>query len=339
MRNFLAVLVAVAGAIAVVSLAPGPFVGQAPTAVTKAAATWKPSSRTPDGQPDLQGVWVFGNSPTPLERPSALAGKEFYTDEEVAALEKKAAENRFADTDPKPGDPGTYNQFWFGNLGKAAMKRTSLIVDPPDGKLPSLTPAAQKKKAEWEAYSLAHPADSWLDRSAYERCIARQIPRTGGAMANPGARILQTPGFVMIFYENVHDTRVIPLDGRPHIGPNIRQWNGDSRGRWEGNTLIVDTTNFTEKMTYHLLPGLGGLSQESLHLVERFTRLDADTIKYEATVDDPGTWTRPWTFVLAWWKDPEYQELFEYACHEGNYGMSGILGGARADEKAAAAKK
>jgi hypothetical protein len=129
------------------------------------------------------------------------------------------------------------------------------------------------------------------------------------------------------------------LDGRPHIGPNIRQWKGDLRGRWEGNTLIVDTTNFTEKMTYHDVPGLRGLSRGSLHLVERFTRLDADTIKYEATVDDPGTWTRPWTFVLAWWKDPEYQELFECACHEGNYAMSGILGGARADEKAAVVKK
>jgi len=342
-RRFLATPSAVVVVVSLVSVAV--VAGQAPKPVTKsnaagtkaatttkaAATTWTPSSRTPDGQPELQGVWVF-NTLTPMERPKAQAEKAFLTEEEAAALEKRATENRFKDSPPREGDPGTYNRFWTAELTKATT-RTSLIVDPPDGRLPPLTPEAQKlgivqvRRNQAQADSVL--AESWLDYDSYERCIAREIPRTGGN--NPGAQIVQSPGYVTIFYEAMHDSRIIPLDGRPHVGPSIHLWNGDSLGRWEGNTLVVDTTNFSDKQTFF------GASQGSMHLIERFTRIDAETINYEVTVDNPATWTKPWTFVLPWWKNPEYLELFEYACQEGNYNsLSGMLKGARAQEKAAA---
>jgi hypothetical protein len=326
---------AAAVAIAVVSPALGDVAAQSPSAATKATATRKTAKpwtapRTAWGDPDLQGIWTF-NSLTPLERPAALAGKVFLTEEEAAALEKRAADNRFVDSAPRQGDPGTYNRFWTGENSRIVpTRRTSLIVDPPDGRLPPLTPEAQRLRVGQNRLARLDtgPADSWLDRDSYERCIAREIPRTGGN--NPGAQILQTPGYVTIFYEAMHDTRIIPLDGRPHVGQDIRLWNGDSIGHWDGATLVVDTTNFTDKQTFF------GAPQGRMHLVERFTRVDKDTINYEVTVDNPTTWTRPWTFLLPWQNDPEYQELFEYACHEGNYNsMSDILSGARAQEKAA----
>jgi hypothetical protein len=296
----------------------------------RAAAKWVPS-RTPDGQPDVEGVWAFSTT-TPMERPREQAGREFLTEGEAAAAARRANENRFKDVAPPPGDPGTYNADWTGELQRANT-RTSLIVDPRDGRLPPLTPAAQKlglvlgrRTMDTEGHM-----DSAEERDPYERCIAREIPRTGGN--NPGARIVQSPGYVTIFYEGMHDSRVIPLDGHPHVNPAIRLWNGDSRGRWEGNTLIVDTTNFSEKQLFY------GAPQGDMHLVERFTRLDADTINYEVTVDNPAIWTKPWTFVLPWWKSPEYQDIFEYACQEGNYNsMSGMLRGARAREKSGVTK-
>jgi hypothetical protein len=315
----------------VLVLTSGTVAGQTarPAPAGKTASKWTPS-RTPDGQPDLQGVWVF-NSLTPMERPEATAGKASLSDEEVAAIEERANQNRFKDSAPAAGDPGTYNRFWTGELARAT-KRTSLIIDPPDGRLPPLTPEARKMGIVIGRRAMddgAH-ADSAADRDSYERCIAREMPRTGGN--NPGARIVQSPGYVTLFYEAMHDSRVIPLDGRPHISPAIRLWNGDSRGRWEGNTLVVDTTNFTDKQLFY------GAPQGQMHMIERFTRVDADTIDYEVTVDNPAIWTRPWTFALPWWKSEEYQDLFEYACQEGNYNsMSGILRGARARE--AAAKK
>jgi carboxypeptidase family protein len=295
----------------------------------KATATWKPS-RTPDGQPDLQGVWAF-NTVTPMERPKDRAGKEFLTEEEAAAIEKRANDHRFQDAEaPRPGDPGTYNRFWTGLITKATG-RTSLIVDPPDGRIPPLTDEARKRGIVQGRRNMdaGEHADSAADRDPYERCIAREIPRTGGN--NPGAQIVQSPGYVTILYEAMHDSRVIPLDGRPHVSPDIRLWNGDSRGRWEGQTLVVDTTNFSDKQTFY------GAPQGQMHLIERFTRVDADTIDYEVTIDHPAIWTKPWTFVLPWWKSAEYDELFEYACHEGNYNsMTGMLEGARKTEEAAA---
>jgi len=311
--------------------AAAPAPAPAKSASSKNARKWTPSARTPDGQPDLQGVYTFA-SLTPMERPASAGGKAELTPEEVAAIEKRAADNALKDNDRRrPGDPGTYNRFWGGGQEAKATTRTSLIVDPPDGRLPPLTEKAKKLGIAQNRLSRLDfgPADSWLDRDPYERCIAREVPRTGGN--NPGAQIVQTPGYVTIVYEAMHDTRVIPLDGRPHVGAHIRLWNGDSRGRWEGNTLVVDTTNFSDSQTFF------GAPAGQMHLTERFTRVDADTISYEATINDPATWTRPWTFILPWYHSDDYEEIFEYACHEGNYNsMSGILGGAREKERQAA---
>ena len=339
---------ALAAVIAVLSLASVSVAGQAPTAgasaarakTTVSAPTWTPSSRTPDGQPDLQGIYTF-NTLTPLERPRELGNQEFFAKEEVAKLEAQADANRFADRAPREGDPGTYNRFWAapGRPVKVVpSRRTSLITDPPNGRKPPLTPEALKKQAALLAATGAtgvsgngrlalDRADSWEDRDPYERCIARAIPRISQGY-NHGIQIVQTPGYVVIHYESMHDTRIIPLDGRPHVDKNIRLWIGDSVGRWEGNTLVVDTTNFTDKVPFE------GIPQGNMHFVERFTRIDSNMISDEVTVDDPTTWTRPWTFVLPWEKDDSYQ-IFEYACHEGNEAMVGILAGARAEEKAA----
>jgi hypothetical protein len=279
----------------------------------------------------LQGTWSFATI-TPLERPSALAGKEVLTDEEIAELNEEAA-TRADRRGATPIDDvnAAYNAFWW-DRGKS-IGRTSIIVDPPDGRVPPLTPEAQQREAARVAARRARgPADSWEDRNFAERCIQyRPLPRLPTGYNN-NYHILQTPGHVVMLVEMIHDVRVIPLDGRPHIGYNVRQWNGDSRGRWEGNTLVVETTNFSDKTNFR---GSGG----KLHLIERFTRVDAETIDYQFTVDDPATWTRPWTGAIPL---PKIEgPIYEYACHEGNYGMFGILAGARAEEKAAeeAAKK
>jgi len=307
---------------------------------TAPAMKWTPSSRTPDGQPDLEGVYTF-NTLTPLERPRALGDKEFFTKEEVAELEARADENRYADRAPKEGDPGTYNRFWAaaGRPVKVVPSgRTSLITDPPNGRKPPLTPEALKRQAALLAATGAtgvsgngrlalDRADSWEDRDPYERCIARAIPRISQGY-NHGIQILQSPGYVVIHYESMHNTRIITLDGRPHIDKKISQWNGDSVGRWEGNTLVIDTTNFTDKLPFE------GIPQGNMHFVERITRVDANMISYQVTVDDPTTWTRPWTFVMPWERDDNYR-IFEYSCHEGNYAMPHMLAGARAEEKAA----
>jgi hypothetical protein len=273
-----------------------------------------PLLRTPDGRPDLQGVWSNGTT-TPLERPIELGLKEFYTETELAEVERQDVSSFFK------GLP--YGDYWY-DRGKPT-NRTSLIVDPPNGRVPPLTDAAMAgEAARREAGRGRGPSDSWEDRSLHERCITRSnMPRLP-APYNNYCQILQTPTAVVILYEMIHEVRIIPLDGRPHLGPGLRQWLGDSRGRWEGNTLVVDTTNFSNKAPFR---GSG----EQLHGVERFTRLDRDTIDYEVTFDDPATFTRSWTvaFPLTRAKGP----ILEYACHEGNYGMVGILAGARAEER------
>ena len=299
-------------AIAVLSLAP--VAGQAQTTEED---TWTPP-RTPWGDPDLQGLWN-NSTTTPLERPRELAGREFLTDEEVADLEQQAQAR--ADRPPAAGDPGNYNDFWFarGNL----LKRTSLIVDPPDGRMPALTPEGEKR-AEWQ-----RGADSWENRNLAERCITRGAPKRPGGYNN-NFLILQIPGYVAILQEMIHEVRFIPLDGRPHL--DIRQWLGESRGRWEGNTLVVETINFTDKIvsnSFNCCPGSGA----NLYLVERFTAVDAETIDYQYTVDDPTTYTKPWTAAIPMRKIPG--PMYEYACHEGNYGLENILRGARAQERAA----
>jgi hypothetical protein len=322
MRHRLLVLMGALAAVIVVSLVLVRVARQAPT--TAAATT----PRTPWGDPDLQGVWS-GITPTPLERPGD-GGKVILTDEEAEQLEQELVrrwETSFGGGNDPVNTTGSYNAVWQ-DRGRAVKGRTSLIVDPPDGKIPPLTPEALARSAARSAPGRG--TDGPEDRSTGERCLHWERLITGGV--NQYYRIVQAPGYVAINTQRLHENRIIPLDGRPHLPQDVRQWNGDSVGHWEGNTLVVDTTNFSDKANYR---GSG----ENLHVVERFTRV-GDTINYEATLDDPTTWTRPWTLGLPLTKDPEGSVgIFEYACHEGNYGMVGILAGARAEEKAAAGKK
>jgi hypothetical protein len=293
---------------------------------------WTPP-RTPDGQPDLQGIWTNATI-TPFERPSELAGKAFLTEKEAADLEARTAQNA-VDRPPTPGDTGTYNQFWFDRGTKVVgTRRTSLVVDPPDGRVP-LRPEAEAKRD----YDLAHSADSYEHMSVWDRCITRGVP--GGmfpAGYNNAYQIVQIPGYVVILYEMIHEARMIPLDGRPHPPSSVGQWNGDSVGRWEGNTLVVDTTNFNGKGWIATSAATGrvkGIPQSTaLHVVERFTRADADTIEYEVAIDDPNVYTKPWTVAIPLNRDPTYV-IYEYACHEGNTAVANVLAGGRARDKAA----
>ena len=287
--------------------------------------------QTPHGQPDLQGVWTNATI-TPLERPPELGTKEFYTPQEVAAIEAIAAGNRI-DRPPQEGDVGNYNQFWFDS-GTTVVKtrRTSLVIDPPDGRVPVRIEAEAKRD-----YDLAHSSDSYEHMSLWDRCITRGVP--GGifpAGYNNAYRIVQSSGLVLIFYEMIHEARIIPLDGRPHVPAGLRLWNGDSRGRWEGNTLVVDTTNYNGKgwiATNASAGRMKGIPQsDALHVVERFTRVDPDTISYEVMVEDPKVYTKPWRLAIPLSRDPEYT-IFEYACHEGNYAVENILRGSRVQEK------
>jgi hypothetical protein len=299
-----------------------------------AAATWV-SPKTPDGQPDLQGTWTNA-SITPFERPAELSGKAVLTPDEAAAAEKLAAANR-VDRPPKPGDVGNYNQVWFDSGTKVlSTRQTSLVVDPPDGRVP-VTPAAEAKRD----YNAAHNADSYVYMSVWDRCITRGVPAgMFPAGYNNAYQILQTPGYVVILYEMIHETRIIPLDGRPHVSAGIRLWNGDSRGHWEGQTLVVDTTNYNNKGsmgTSAATDRIKGIPQsEALHVVERFTRVSPETISYEVTIDDPPMYSRPWKAAFPLTRDEKYR-IYEYACHEGNHAVENILGGGRAADKVKAA--
>jgi hypothetical protein len=297
--------------------------------------TWTPP-RTSFGQPDLQGIWT-NVTITPLERPAALADKQFFTQEEAAKYERETNQRNDADnreSNPEADVNHAYNQFWWDRGTKVVPGlRTSLIVDPPDGRIPPLTPAAQERMAAQFAYAREHSTDGPENRSLQERCL--NWPTAGPPMLpsfyNNEYQIVQTPSTVAIVIEMIHDVRVIPiahgpLDGRPHLPDNVRQWMGDSRGHWDGNTLVVDTTNFTGKSRFRG-------SDENLHLTERFTRVNTDTVRYEFTVDDPTAFTKPWTAQIPMTKTKG--PVFEYACHEGNYAMVDILAGARAAEKKA----
>ncbi len=326
-----------AGLLGIASL---PALAQAPVvaAKTKGAPTTKvwTAPRTPDGQPDLQGIWT-NSTLTPLERPRDLAGKEFLTEQEALQRETRLREE--LSTDRRDGGAETdvgrsYNELWR-ERGKVLL-RTSLIVDPPDGRLPPLTPEGQKQAAS-RAEERRHrgPADSWLDRNLAERCLTRGAPKLPGGYNN-NFQIVQSPGYVMILQEMIHEARIIPLDGRPHVDKNIRLWMGDSRGHWEGDTLVVDTTNYRDQIvnnSFNCCPGSGA----SLHVVERFRRVDANNIDYTYTVDDPATYTRPWTASVP--MERADGPIYEYACHEGNYALPDILAGARAKEKEAAGTK
>ena len=328
----------VAGAL--VSLASALEAGQtraAGTATSKAGAAkaWAPSL-TPDGQPDLQGVWS-NHAATPLERPALLEGRQFLTDEEVARMKDRAAQFRRDASDNAPGDALflatlTGQEHYKNpqatellNLADEKDNRTSLIIDPPDGKIPPLTPEGQQRQRTRAAAGNAPAGPE--DLSNFMRCITYGVPRLGGNSTDNGGyfQIFQTAGYFAFLDESAHEARVIPLDGRPHLPPAVRLWNGDSRGRWEGNTLVVDTTNFSAKSLYRG-------SAENLHLVERFTRTSPDVINYEITLEDPTTWRTPWTAVIRLKRSQD--KVYESACHEGNIDIvRDVLAGARADEK------
>ena len=275
------------------------------------------AGQIPGGQPDLQGLWT-NSTTTPLERPAAMADRAVLTDEEVAALDAQAVGRN--DRPPRPGDPGTYNEFWWERGTR--LKQTSLVVDPPVGRIPAMTAYGQVR-AGW-----VRGGDSWMNRSLAERCITRGAPKRPGGYNN-NFLILQTPGYVVILQEMIHEVRIIPLDGRPHVDDDVRFWMGDSRGRWEGDTLVVETTNFSDQIvfnSFNCCPGAGA----NLRLEERFTRVDADTIDHRYTVEDPFTYAGPWTAAIPMTRLDG--PIYEYACHEGNYGMENLLRGARVQE-------
>jgi hypothetical protein len=307
-----------------------PAFAQAPAAKAKpgTAKTWTPP-RTPDGHPDFQGIWSNATV-TPLERPAELAGKAVLTSQEAEefvqqTIQRTNADRRDGGTEADVGR--AYNNFWY-ERGTSTVKthRTSLIIDPPDGRIPALTSQAQQQQAARAERRRLHPADGPEDRRLSERCLNWG---TAGPPMLPGAynnnyQIIQTPDTVVIFNEMIHDARIIPMDTRPHAPSGIRQWLGDSRGHWEGDTLVIETTNFTDKTAFQG-------ATENMRLTERFKLADRDTLLYEFTVDDPAAFTKPWTAQIPSTRTDG--AIFEYACHEGNYGMTGILSSARAEEK------
>jgi hypothetical protein len=302
---------------------------QAPGAAsTSAAATAKPVPKTPWGHPDLQGTWDY-RTITPLERSRDLGTREFYTEEEKKTLEARAG--RRMDGPPEKIQPGLTHAQYATDPGRfvADGYRTSLIIDPPDGRIPTVTPEGKARQAR--APNRAGTVNaSWLDRGNQERCITYGLPSASlPTLYNNNIQIVQSPDSVVIVHEMIHEARVVPLDGRPKLNENVQGWIGSSRGRWEGDTLVVETTNFNGKNNYRG-------STTGLHLTERYTRVADNRLELRLTVSDPTTWEKPWTVLLP--MRPTEGELIEYACHEHNLSMVNILEVARDAEKAAAAK-
>jgi hypothetical protein len=336
--RLIALSVALAAVTLVALLAQPPANAQNPSSAAKAPAAtkaWAPP-RTPDGKPDLQGIWS-NNTLTPLQRPKALGAKEFYTDQELVEMSKKA---RTGDVGEE-GDLGAarpqalrYDLEVYGfdsSRLRYTSKRTSLIVGP-EGTIPPMLPSARERNQDNAAKNKGHEFDSYLNRPISERCLkmnGSQIPMLPGAGEGNLLQIVQGPGYVTLLHETDHNTRVIPTDGRPHVPQNIRLWDGDPVGHWEGDTLVIDTTNFTNRTNFRG-------SSEKLHLIERFTRTADNVLTYQFTVEDPTTWEKPWTVELPWTttKGP----LYESACHEGNTMIGNILRGARVSEAEAAQK-
>jgi hypothetical protein len=285
--------------------------------------------RTPWGDPDLQGVWTSDEEAgVPFERPDGAGGKEFLEGEELDRVLEQREQQRVISAPLAGGETGAGPVHWYENWGRKSP-RTSMVIDPADGHVPALTSEAQRLQAE-QAQARARagrgPSDSWEDRSLYDRCITRGLPAVMfPTIYNNNARIVQGPGYVAITYEMIHETRLIPLDGRPHLPAGTRLLMGDARGRFEGDVLVVDTTNFTDRTNYRG-------SRGSLHLIERFTRTGEKGLRYEVTVDDPHTFEKPWTAAL---NLTPTSNLFEYGCHEGNYAMRNILSAARSEERRA----
>ena len=316
--------------VALVALVAGPALAQ------------DSAPRTAWGEPDLQGVWDF-RTITPMQRPERYGDKEFLTAEEAAALDQAAVDrelrlwNQAPERTEAGGNvdrrgagqaPGSYNQFWIDSGTRSVdTRQTSLITYPPNGRYPSLTAEGQRRSDERRTYAREHPADTWEDFSSGVRCILgfNAGPPFTPSAYNNNMQLFQTPDHVVVMTEMVNTSRVIPLDGTSHLDPEVLQWSGDSRGYWEGETLVVETRNFDAKRKWR-----GTTS--SARLVERFTRVDADTLEYQFTVTDPETWTSPWTASVPLRLNPE--PMFEYACHEGNYSMPVMLGGARVEEAA-----
>ncbi len=279
--------------------------------------------RTPWGDPDLQGSWSNATT-TPLQRPAKYAGREFLTKEERAEQDKETAigrDKRAASGTPEDVD-GAYNAFWWERGWSDG--RTSLIYDPPDGQIPPLTPEGRKRQsARNESVRTEGPYNGPEDLDLYTRCIIRgPVPRIPSGYNN-NYEIVQSPGFVAIVQEQIHETRIIPLDGRPHVDSSVREWLGDSRGHWEGDTLVVETTNFNDRTSFQ------GATKD-MRVIERWMRVADDRIDYRFTVSDPATWTKSWSAAISWHKAGT---LYEYACHEDNISLYGILAGARAEER------
>jgi hypothetical protein len=314
-----------------------PMVGQTPHNQPDPRAYKVPN--TPYGQPDLEGIWTNATL-TPLERPRDLGDKQFFSPEEALEYEKKAYNKveRY-----RPDDAtGTavlvhdMDKFWRDQTRVVPTLRTSLIIDPQDGRIPPFTPEGKKRAAAAAVARKEHGLDGPESRSALERCIAASNagPPIMPADYNSNYQIVQSKGYVVVVSEQIHDARLIPLDGRPHLSRNVRQWAGDSRGHWEGKTLVVETTNFTGKTNFETTtqPHIPNTS-EALRIVERFTRIAADTIRYDFTVDDPIMYSRPWTGEL--FLQRTAGPVLEYACHEGNYPLANLLSGAREQEREA----
>jgi hypothetical protein len=305
-----------------------PLRGQTPSSKPTAATI----PRTPDGRPDLQGIWT-NNTLTPLERPTEFRDTPALTEQAAAAYEQQAVQQR--NRDRRDGDAEVdvgraYNELFFDQGARLARIggtiRSSMIVDPSDGRIPALTPEAQNRVNAAREHVRLHPADRAQDRSLTERCL---FWATAGPPMLPGPynnsyQIYQTAGYVAIQSEMIHETRIIPLDGRPHLPPSVRKWTGDSRGHWEGDTLVIDTTNFTAKTAFRG-------ADENLHVIERLTRISPDSLLYRFTIDDPTAFTKPWSGEVPIAATPG--PIYEYACHEGNYSLTDILAGARAEEK------
>ena len=300
--------------------------------------------RTPWGDPDLQGVWEYWTF-TPLERPDALAGKDVLTDEEAAHVGQEGKQAALAsDRDgTASGNLGSYSQeVWTERSRATALKQSSLIIDPPNGKIPPLTPAEQSRVATHRASggrpvrtrAVGIGTDGPEDRGLSERCIVgfSTGPPLLPAGYNNNVQVFQAPGYAVLLVEMIHDVRIVPVDGRPHLPPSMRQWLGDARGHWEGNTLVVETTNFTDKTGSFSTTGVSWGTGKNLHLTERFTRVDPDTMLYEFTVDNPTIFTR--SFTARFPLNKSDLPLYEYACHEGNYGLLNTLRSARALERA-----
>ncbi len=313
-------------------------------AAMSAAAAQVPAPRTAWGDPDLTGTYTSDNSiGVPLERPTRFGTRAELDDEEYAARVNANEEQIAKDQNPLPEsefsaeDPSAINasRHWLERPA-VPSRATSLLVDPPNGRIPELTAVGQQRLAERRARRGRGLPASYTDFTSYDRCLTRGVV---GSMLpviyGNGTQIVQAPGLVVIRNEMIHEARVIPLDGSPHAGAGVRMWMGDSRGRFEGDTLVIETTNFTNRT------GLGGNGNGAVHgeqltLVERVRRVDADTLRYEFTVDDPETYTQPWTVAFDLDSRPGY-EIYEYACHEGNYGLANMLSAARAEERTAAA--